>query len=241
MGSSIEIIGVSKEINKEKIIDNVSLNIKKGEIFGLLGPNGSGKTTLIKIIVGLIKTTEGNVFINGKSIKDEFEVAIRNVGALIETPALYTHLSGYNNLKVFLNMYDNVADINIDEIIKLVHLDNIINEKVKKYSVEMKQRLGIAIALLNNPSILILDEPSNGLNPQEKEELRNYLKKIASEKQTTVIVASSLFSELELMCDRIAIINKGRIINTYNIITETNSIGQDYFNTIYGNNINYGE
>ena len=213
MDNSIEIIGVSKEINKKRIIDNVSLKVKKGEVFGFLGPNGAGKTTLIRIIVGLISMTEGNVVINGKSIKDEFEEAIKTVGALVESPALYTHLSGYNNLKIFSNMHDNITEKDIDEVLKLVNLDKGIKQKVKNYSLGMKQRLGIAIALLHNPSILILDEPTNGLDPKGIHELRVYLRDLAAKKQITVIVSSHLLSEMELMCDRFAIINNGKIVD----------------------------
>lgn len=213
MDNSIEIIGVSKEINKKRIIDNVSLKVKKGEVFGFLGPNGAGKTTLIRIIVGLISMTEGNVVINGKSIKDEFEEAIKTVGALVESPALYTHLSGYNNLKIFSNMHDNITEKDIDEVLKLVNLDKGIKQKVKNYSLGMKQRLGIAIALLHNPSILILDEPTNGLDPKGIYELRVYLRDLAAKKQITVIVSSHLLSEMELMCDRFAIINNGKIVD----------------------------
>ncbi|WP_142413899.1 ABC transporter ATP-binding protein [Hathewaya massiliensis] len=213
MDNSIEIIGVSKEVNKKRIIDNVSLKVKKGEVFGFLGPNGAGKTTLIRIIVGLISMTEGNVVINGKSIKDEFEEAIKTVGALVESPALYTHLSGYNNLKIFSNMHDNITEKDIDEVLKLVNLDKGIKQKVKNYSLGMKQRLGIAIALLHNPSILILDEPTNGLDPKGIYELRVYLRDLAAKKQITVIVSSHLLSEMELMCDRFAIINNGKIVD----------------------------
>lgn len=213
MDNSIEIIGVSKEVNKKRIIDNVSLKVKKGEVFGFLGPNGAGKTTLIRIIVGLISMTEGNVVINGKSIKDEFEEAIKTVGALVESPALYTHLSGYNNLKIFSNMHDNITEKDIDEVLKLVNLDKGIKQKVKNYSLGMKQRLGIAIALLHNPSILILDEPTNGLDPKGIHELRVYLRDLAAKKQITVIVSSHLLSEMELMCDRFAIINNGKIVD----------------------------
>lgn len=229
MDYSIEIRSISKQINKKMVIDDISLNIRKGEVFGLLGPNGAGKTTLIRMIVGLISTTKGDVIINGKSIKDNFEEAIEGIGALVESPALYTNLSGYRNLKIFSNMYKDISDKDIKEVIKLVNLENGINERVKNYSLGMKQRLGIAIALLHNPSVLILDEPTNGLDPEGIHDLRNYLRELASKRQTTVIVSSHLLSEMELMCDRFAIINKGKVINVTSKDVYTNTaLTQEY-------------
>lgn len=208
---AVEINSINKKIKDKVIINDISLKINKGEVFGLLGPNGAGKTTLIRMIVGLISITSGDILINEKSIRTNFKEAISNVGALVESPALYPHLSGYDNIKIFSRMCTSVSTNKIDEIINIINLKEAINEKVKNYSLGMKQRLGIAIALLNDPSVLILDEPTNGLDPQGILELRNYLKVLAYEKKISIIVSSHMLSEMNLLCDRFAIINKGNL------------------------------
>lgn len=150
--------------------------VKRGEVFGFLGPNGAGKTTTIKMIVGLNNMTEGGIFINVYSIKNEFISAISEVGAIIENPDLYKNLTGLENLKQFSRMYGNIKSEIIDEVIQILHLEKYINQNVKTYSLGMKQRLGIAQALLHKPKLIILDEPTNGLDPQGIHELRNIIK-----------------------------------------------------------------
>jgi len=211
---------VSKTIGKKTIINNLSFNVKEGEIVGFLGPNGSGKTTTIRMIVGLIKMSSGNIFINNSSIKDNYTEAVSQVGAIVETPEMYKNLSGYNNLLHFARMGDFVPKDRIDRIVKLVKLENRIHDKVKTYSLGMKQRLGIAQALLQKPSLLILDEPTNGLDPSGIREIRQYLRKIAREENIGILVSSHLLSEIELMCDSVVIIQSGEKISEYSISNE---------------------
>lgn len=225
MSIAVEIINANKKIKDKSLINNISLTINKGEVFGLLGPNGAGKTTLIRMIVGLISITSGDILINNKSIATNFKEAISDIGALVESPALYKHLSGYDNLKIFGRMSHNVSESKIQNLIDSMGLSLAIHERVNNYSLGMKQRLGIALALLNDPSVLILDEPTNGLDPQGILELRNNLKKLAAERNISVIVSSHMLSEMNLLCDRFAIINKGKLASVtskenYDIGTE---------------------
>jgi ABC-2 type transport system ATP-binding protein len=216
----LEIKNLTKNFSNRTVIDNISLNIYKGEVLGLLGPNGAGKTTLIRLIVGLISMNDGEILINGNNLKTSFESAIRNIGAIIENPEFYKFLSGYKNLVYFSRMYSGITKERIYEVIKLVGLEKQIHEKVKNYSLGMRQRLGIAIALLHKPSIIILDEPTNGLDPRGIQELRSYLRSLAEKEGISIIVSSHILSEMELLCDRIAIINNGKLIDTRKINTE---------------------
>jgi ABC-2 type transport system ATP-binding protein len=210
---AVEIRNLTKVIGKKTIVDNVSFDIPKGEVFGFLGPNGAGKTTTIRMMVGLISKSNGQVFINGIDVSKDFTSAMNHVGAIVENPELYKYLTGYQNLKHFANMSVGVTKERIDEVVKLVGLDQRIHEKVKTYSLGMRQRLGLAQALLRKPSVLILDEPTNGLDPAGIRELRDHLRTLAQEEGLAVIVSSHLLSEMELMCDRIAIIQAGKLID----------------------------
>lgn len=211
MKNILEIKNVSKKIGKKQILKDITLEVKQGEIFGFVGPNGAGKTTLIKTMLGLYKQDSGSITINGFNIKTEFEKAMENIGAIIENPEMYDYLSGKDNLKIY-KMIGNVSDEALEEIIKTVKLENRINNKVKTYSLGMRQRLGLAQALISNPKLLILDEPTNGLDPIGIKELRELLKKISKEKNISVFVSSHILSEIELICDRIAIIDGGSLI-----------------------------
>ncbi|AOZ92315.1 ABC transporter ATP-binding protein [Paenibacillus crassostreae] len=204
---------VSKMISSKAIIDNLNLEIEPGQVFGFLGPNGAGKTTTIRMMVGLISISRGDIKISGHSIKDNFEAAIANVGAIVENPEMYKYLSGYQNLRHFARMMPGITKQRIIEVISLVGLDNRIHDKVKTYSLGMRQRLGVAQAILHNPKLLILDEPTNGLDPQGIRELRDYLRNLCKIEGTTVFVSSHLLSEMELMCDSVAIIQNGRLID----------------------------
>jgi ABC-2 type transport system ATP-binding protein len=206
-------MGVTKRIGSKTLIHNLSFEVPAGEVFGFLGPNGAGKTTTIRMMVGLMRITEGDVKIKGHSIKTEFEQAIRHVGAIVENPEMYKYLSGYQNLVHYARMVPGVSWERINEVIKLVGLENRIQEKVKRYSLGMRQRLGVAQALLHKPSLLILDEPTNGLDPAGIRELRDYLHKLAREEHISVIVSSHLLAEMELMCDRVGIIQNGHLID----------------------------
>ncbi|SDC23200.1 ABC-2 type transport system ATP-binding protein [Pelagirhabdus alkalitolerans] len=210
----LDIQSLRKTVHKGKnIVEDVSFKMHKGEILGLLGPNGAGKTTTIRMIVGLIKRSSGSVSINGTDMDEDSQTCKRQIGAIVENPAFYDYMSGWKNLQQHARMaIDPVSDERMQDIIKLVQLEDAIHDKVKKYSLGMKQRLGVAQALLHQPSILILDEPTNGLDPKGIRELRDYLRELADQGIST-LVSSHLLSEMQLMCDRVVIMEKGRLID----------------------------
>lgn len=209
----VRIQGVSKVIGGKKLIDSLNLDIPSGQVYGFLGPNGAGKTTTIRMIVGLMSITEGDILIQGSSIKHEFEEAIGHVGAIVENPEMYKFLSGYENLLHYARMSPGVSKARIMEAVELVGMEHRIHDKVKTYSLGMRQRLGVAQAILHRPKLLVLDEPTNGLDPQGIRELRDYLRRLSREEGTTVFVSSHLLSEMELMCDTVAVIQQGRLID----------------------------
>lgn len=212
----LKINGVFKKINNQNLLENITLNVKKGEIFGLLGPNGAGKTTLLKMLVGLYKVSKGTILINDIDISINREKALMKIGALIESPDMYEHMTGFANLKAVARLHHHIKDSTINEIVEFVNLNDAIHSKVKTYSLGMKQRLGIARAMLHNPDILILDEPTNGLDPQGIYELRVQLKKMVEEGKT-VIISSHLISEMQLLCDRVAIIQDGSLVKILDV------------------------
>lgn len=201
---------LNKSFGKKQILKDVSITLNEGDILGFIGPNGAGKTTTIKLILGLQNIDSGSVSICGYDIQKEFTDAIKNVGAIIESPDMYSYLSGYDNLKLIANMY-SVGKGKIDEVVSLVGLENRINDKVSKYSLGMKQRLGIAASLLNDPKLLILDEPTNGLDPEGNKEIRSLIKKLAA-KKIGVLISSHALSELESIVNKVVIIQNGKII-----------------------------
>lgn len=213
--------GVTKIIGAKTLVSDLTLDIPPGQIFGFLGPNGAGKTTTIRMMVGLISISRGDILICGHSIKENFEEAIANVGAIVENPEMYKFLTGYQNLRQYARMVPGVTKQRIDEVVQLVGLGQRIDDKVKNYSLGMRQRLGVAQALLHRPKLLILDEPTNGLDPQGIRELRDYLRRLCQEEGTTVFVSSHLLSEMELMCDSVAIIQNGRLVD----IKQLKSVG----------------
>ena len=195
MKKLLECQNLCKSFGKKQILKNVSFEIDEGDILAFIGPNGSGKTTTIKLILGLQSIDEGKVIINGYDIKKDFVKAISNVGAIVENPDTYMYLTGWQNLKLIANMYKGITNEKIMEIVKLVDLEKRINDKVSKYSLGMRQRLGIARALINNPNILILDEPTNGLDPEGIKDLRILLKKLAKE-GLGILISSHNLAEL---------------------------------------------
>lgn len=213
------LIGVTKKMGSKTLVSDLTLDIPPGQIFGFLGPNGAGKTTTIRMMVGLISISRGDILICGRSIKDHFEEAVANIGAIVENPEMYKFLSGYQNLRQYARMVKGVTKQRIDEVVELVGLGQRIHDKVKTYSLGMRQRLGVAQALLHRPKLLILDEPTNGLDPQGIRELRDYLRRLCQEEGTTVFVSSHLLSEMELMCDSVAIIQNGRLIDVKQLKT----------------------
>jgi len=228
MNGVVEIQNVTKKIKGKTIIDNISFTVNKGEVFGFLGPNGAGKTTTIRMIVGLIGMTEGDIKIAGHSIKRDFERAVGHIGAIVENPEMYKFLSGYENLVHFARMSKGVTKEKIDEVIKLVGLTNRIHDKVKTYSLGMRQRLGLAQCLLHDPEVLILDEPTNGLDPAGIREIRDHLRMLARDRNMAVIVSSHLLSEMEMMCDRIGIIQNGKLVDVQLITDFVQGTGKAY-------------
>lgn len=214
----MKVENVQKILDGTEIIHHLSFEVQEGEIYGFLGPNGSGKTTTIRMMTGLISMTEGDITVCGYSIRTEREKALENIGAIVENPELYEYMTGWQNLKHFANMaLTPIHKERISEMVKLVDLEHAIHKKVKTYSLGMKQRLGIAQALLHQPKILILDEPTNGLDPAGIRQIRNYLQRLAKEENIAVLVSSHLLSEIELMCDRVVIIKQGKLAQTYNL------------------------
>ncbi len=219
----VQLQNLSKTIRGKQLIQQLNIDLYPGQITGFLGPNGAGKTTTIRMMTGLMHPTEGNVIIDGLSLKDHYEEAISKVGVIVENPEMYKFMSGYKNLLHFARMHKNVTKERIQEVIQQVGLENRIHEKVSTYSLGMRQRLGLAQALLHRPKFLILDEPTNGLDPAGIREFRMYLRKIASEEGVSVFVSSHLLSEIELMCDRVAVIQNGQLIDLRDIHNESSS------------------
>ena len=208
---------LSKKFGNKEILKSIDMTIYEGDIVGLIGPNGAGKSTFIKTVLNLYKETEGEVSICGINVDEDFESALSNVGCVIESPDLYPHLSGIKNLKIVALMNNIKDDEYIEKIIKMFKLNTRINDKVKKYSLGMKQRLGIACALIKKPKLLILDEPTNGLDPLGIKELREIIKNISEERNVTVLISSHILSEIENICDRIFVIDNGYIIDEIDV------------------------
>lgn len=217
MENILEVKNITKFFGKKKVLKDVTFSLKEGEILGFIGPNGAGKTTTIKLILGLQRISFGEIYINGFDVKKDFTKAIEKVGAIVESPDMYSYLSGRKNLEMIARMYKGIDKNKIDEVIKLVGLENRINDKVSKYSLGMKQRLGIAASLIHNPNILILDEPTNGLDPEGIKELRTLLKKLAKEEKMGILISSHNLAELESFCTDICIIKNGEIIETSSV------------------------
>lgn len=207
----LRVKNLTKKFGNRVAVDDVSFDIFEGEIFGFLGPNGAGKTTTIRLISGLAKPDHGNVLICGYSIRNQYEKAIKNLGGIIENPEMYKNFSGLDNLKYFASLYKGVTRERIDEVVKIVGLTDRIKDKVKSYSLGMKQRLGIAQALLHRPKLLILDEPTNGLDPSGVIEMRKFLKNTALKEGIAILISSHNLAEMELMCDTIGIISNGKL------------------------------
>ncbi len=208
----LRVDNLTKVMKKRTIVESINLVVNSGEIVGFLGPNGAGKTTTIKMIMGLFKITDGDVYICSKNVKTDFEQAMKNIGGIIENPDMYKNMTGRQNLKYYASMYEDITDDDITQVANLVKMSQRIDEKVKTYSLGMRQRVGIAQAILHKPRLLVLDEPTNGLDPLGIKELRDLLKYLSKEAGTGVLVSSHLLSEMELMCDRIYVIDEGKII-----------------------------
>jgi ABC-2 type transport system ATP-binding protein len=204
---------LTKIIGERTIVDDVSFELRPGEVFGFLGPNGAGKTTTIRMLVGLIKPTRGHVTVCGYDLRRDFEKALRCIGCIVENPDLYRFMTGRENLEHFARML-GVAKTEIERVASLVNLAHRLDQRVGTYSLGMRQRLGIAQAMLGSPRVLILDEPANGLDPAGIREIRELLRGLAAERGLAVFVSSHLLAEIELTADRVAIIHKGRILRS---------------------------
>lgn len=231
MDKVIEIQGLSKVYKNGRGITDISLDIHKGDIFGFLGPNGAGKTTAMKIMTGLIKPDSGDVKILGHSILNNFEMALSKVGCIIETAESYPYLTAFENLKQFSRYYKNIDSKRIEEVLELTGLLKYKNEKPRKFSLGMKQRLGIAAAILSRPEVVILDEPLNGLDVEGMIHMRNIIKNLAEKEGTTFFISSHLIHDVELTCTRIGVLYNGKMLNvdtTKNILNNYASL-ENYF------------
>ncbi len=219
MGSKIllETRGLCKTFRKRKVIDDLNLKVEQGDIYGFLGPNGSGKTTTIRMILGLVFPDSGDVLIDNHNVKTDFKKAVAPVGAIVENPTFYTYLSAYDNLRMMANLIPGIGEERVNEVLETVGLKDRAKDKVKTYSLGMKQRLGIANALLGNPSIIILDEPTNGLDPQGMKEIKEMIIQLAAEKSITFFISSHLLNEVEQICTKVGIIKEGKLLAEGNV------------------------
>lgn len=195
------------------VIDRINLQVKKGDIFGFLGPNGAGKTTTIRMILGLVHSNRGEIIINGIDLSKDVKKAVEKVGAIIETPKFYPYLTAYRNLELMANLHEGITEARINELLDLVGLNERGRCKVKTFSLGMKQRLGIARALINNPHLVILDEPTNGLDPQGMREVRDLIKRLNTEENISFFISTHLLNEVEQICNKVAIVKKGKVID----------------------------
>lgn len=204
--------GLTKRFGKREVVSQVSFELSAGEVFGFLGPNGAGKTTTIRMLVGLARPDRGQVRIAGFDLQRDFAKAMSHVGCIVESTDLYPYLTGRENLIHFARMLPDGAEKRIPDLARLVFLDTRLDDRVATYSLGMRQRLGLAQALLGEPDLLILDEPANGLDPAGIREIRELVRHLAHDRGIAVFVSSHLLSEVEQTCDRVAIIHRGRTL-----------------------------
>lgn len=209
----LKVENLTKKYGSKIVVNNINFNIDEGDIFGFLGPNGAGKTTTIKMMLNLINKDDGNVYVHGKDLEDNFNECISKIGAVVETPKFYEYLTGYENLKQIARLESNVNDNRINEVLRIVRMEKRAKEKVQTYSLGMKQRLGLARALLTNPKLVILDEPTNGLDPQGMKDIRELIKKLSVENNITFLISTHLLHEVEQICNKVAILKEGEIIS----------------------------
>ena len=204
----IKVRNISKTINKKKILDNINFDIYEGEIVGRVGKNGAGKSTLLKIMTGLYSYDEGEIYYYNYNLKTDYEKAMSIVGTLIENPDMYSNLTGKKNLELFKSMFKGIDEGTVEEIVRIVEMEKYLGKKFKTYSLGMKERLGIASSLINKPKILILDEPTNGL---DREGIKKIMKMLKELKDTTIIISSHMLNDIEELCNKIIFINDGKI------------------------------
>ncbi len=208
----LEVRGLRKSFGTKKVINDVSFSVCQREVLGFIGPNGAGKTTTIRLLLGLIYPDQGTIKIGGYNIKSDFCKAIARVGAMVETPKFYPFLSGYQNLALTANLHPHIPKGKIKEVLHIVGLAGRAKDKVKTYSQGMKQRLGIARALVNEPALVFLDEPMNGLDPQGMLDIKGLVNRLTFEYDMTFFITSHLLQEVENVCSQVAILQEGRLI-----------------------------
>ena len=212
MNNIITTTDLCKEYDKTMRVKNLNLEVNKGEVYGFLGPNGAGKSTSLKMLLGLVKPTNGKIEIFNKEFNEKNRISIlKNIGSLIESPAYYDHLTGLENMRIMQKLL-NAPPKNIDKALEIVRLQNAKDKKVRNYSLGMKQRLGIAMAILNFPKLLILDEPTNGLDPSGIHEIRELIKSFPKEYDMTVIISSHLLNEIDMIATQVGIITEGKLV-----------------------------
>src|SRR5437879_4097779 len=216
---------LTKQYGKRIAVKNLNLEVRRGEIMGFLGPNGAGKTTTIRMALGLIAPTAGSAEILGQEVATHGSRILPRVGALVETPALYLYMSGRNNLRAVASVLGGVPASRIDAVLDLVGLRARQRDRVRTYSLGMKQRLGVAIALLQDPDLLILDEPANGLDPAGIVEMRDLMHRLSAEGKT-VFISSHLLTEVQQICTRVAIINLGKLVTESTVENLTRGRGE---------------
>lgn len=232
---AIKIDNLRKKYKNNRGIEDINLEIPKGEIFGFLGPNGAGKTTAMKIMTGLMQPELGDVYINGHSICENYTEAMAEVGCIIETPAMFPYLTAYENMKLCARFYPWIDDKQIDWALESTDMLKFKNERVKGFSLGMRQRMGISLAILSNPKILILDEPLNGLDVEGMVAMRQLFKTLSQVNKTTIFISSHLIHDVELTCDRVGIVYNGRLLNTdtlENILQSYSSLENYYLSEV---------
>ncbi len=234
MEKVLEINNITKLYKNGRGVKNITFDVEKGDVLGLLGPNGSGKTTIMKVITGLCHANDGEVKIFGMNNEDNFEKCMSNVGVLIEAPAIYDNLTAIKNLRLMAKFYDNVDDARIEKVLKTVRLEKYKNDKAGRFSLGMKQRLGLALALLSEPDLVVLDEPTNGLDIEGMIEVREIITRMANEKGITFLVSSHLANEIEKTCNKVAVIHEGELVDFVSMekALELNPTLEDYFLSI---------
>lgn len=235
----LEIKNVTKVYKKRIVLDNINFDVYEGEIFGFLGPNGAGKTTLIRIICGMTRPTNGEVFICGNSVQHNFEKAVINLGAMIENCQVYNYMTGYQNLLYYANLYGKIDHEKIDEIVEVVGMTSRIHDKVRTYSYGMRQRIALAQALLHKPKLLVLDEPTNGLDANGVIELRQTLKILASKHKMAILVSSHILAEMQQICDVFAVVDGGKVLDIRSIDGNESKTNKDKHIAISVNYPNY--
>lgn len=237
MKEIIKVSDLEKYYKGKCVLNKLSFSAYSGDIVGLIGPNGAGKSTAMRIIIRLIRKTRGHVWIEGKEADKKNNTISSKVGFASESSSFYNYLNGYENLMLIANLYTDVTESRVQELIKFVGMEDSAEKKVKTYSTGMKQRLGLARALLNNPSLLILDEPTNGLDPRGMRDIYQLLQKLASEKKIAILISSHQLHDVEKICNKVIIINRGNTVYRGKLDELNGSLEERYFSLVEGGEV----